>query len=290
VRSGSWHSGTAVAAWRSLVSPPLVPTLLALVLLTALVAAGCSVDLGGDSGGDLGHVNGSGTPATKTYDYTGFAGLSVNSAFDVTVTRGDAFAVSVTVDDNLVKHLRVELDGDTLRIGLEPHWSFSDTTLKAEVTMPTLTAVEADGSSSVQASGFASGDALDLRVSGASSVTLKGARAGDVSVDVSGAGRISGDLEAQEIGGEASGAGDLALTGTATALKLEASGAGKLELRGLTAQDADLSLSGGADAAVRVTGTLNVDASGGASLDYYGSPTLGKMDVSGGAQVNHAGS
>ena len=40
---------------------------------------------------------------------------------------------------------------------------------------------------------------------------------------------------------------------------------------------------------MRVTGTLNVEASGGAQLDYYGSPTVGRMDVSGGAQVSDAG-
>jgi hypothetical protein len=256
--------------------------LLALMVLTGLAVAGCSAD----AGGDLGHVTGSGTPVTKTYDYAEFTGLSVNSAFDVTVTRGDAFAVSVTVDDNVAEHLRVETDGDTLRIGLEPRWSFSNMTLKASVTMPTLTALEVNGSSAVKATGFASGDALDLLVSGASSVTLISVRTGNVAVNVSGAGSVSGDLEAQEIGGEVTRAGDLTLEGAATALKLEASGSGKLELALLTAQDADLNLSGGADATVRVTGTLNVEASGGASLDYYGSPMLGRMHVSGGAQVN----
>jgi hypothetical protein len=36
---------------------------------------------------------------------------------------------------------------------------------------------------------------------------------------------------------------------------------------------------------VNVSGTLNVDASGGSQVDYLGDPTLGTIDSSGGAQV-----
>jgi hypothetical protein len=253
--------------------------------LLLLVVAGCSVDIGGN----LGQVTGSGTPETKQYDSTGFTGVRVDSAFQATVTRGDAFAVSVTVDDNLVEHLRVEVEGDTLHIGLDPGYSYRDASPKATVTMPSLTALEASGAAKAAVNGFTSGDALDLETSGAGQVTLTGVRAGQVTVDVSGAGALLGELEAQELRGEVSGAGKVSLEGTATTLGLEASGASRLELSGMTVQDADLQLSGGAGASVRVTGTLNVDASGGAKLEYYGSPTLGSIEVSGGAQVDRAG-
>ena len=257
----------------------------AAVLLLLIVAAGCSAD----AGGSLGQVSGSGTPATKTYDYAGFTGLRVDSAFRAEVARGDESAVSVTVDDNLVEHLRVELDGDTLHIGLDPRYAYRDASLSATVTMPSLTALEVTGAAKADVSGFAAGDPLDLQASGDGSVALSGARTGDVNVDVSGAADVSGQLEAKQLGGDVSGAGELTLTGSAEALALDASGAGTLELSGMTAGLADLQLSGGAHAAVRVTGTLNVEASGGAKLDYYGSPTLGNVDVSGGAEVNSAG-
>ena len=258
----------------------------ALVLsLLILVAAGCSADVGGS----LGRVTGSGTPATRQYDYAGFTDLRVDSAFHAEVTRGDSFAVSVTVDDNIVEHLRVEVDGDTLHIGLKPGYDYVDATLSATVTMPSLTALEVSGAAKADASGFDAGDPLDLQASGDGSVALSGARAGDVTVDVSGAADVSGELEAKQLGGTVSGAGELTLTGSAGALALEASGAGKLELGDMPAEVADLQLSGGAAATVRVTGTLSVEASGGAKLDYYGSPTLGSMDVSGGAEVNRAG-
>ena len=255
----------------------------ALAALFAL-AAGCSAAPG--SGGD---VSGSGVPASKQYDYDGFSSLRVDNAFSATVTRGDAFGVRVTVDDNLVKYLRAELDGGTLRIGLDPLMSYHDATLKAEVTMPGPEGLEVTGGSTAAVAGFASDKGLELQLSGAGKVSLSGVRAGDVAVNVSGGAGLTGELEAQALTGEVSGAGKVGLEGSASRAQLEASGAGELDLRTFTVQDAELQLSGGARGAVRVTGTLNVEASGGAQLDYFGSPTIGRMEVSGGAQVRKAG-
>ncbi|HEX5641821.1 MAG TPA: head GIN domain-containing protein [Thermoleophilia bacterium] len=259
---------------------------LAALLALALVAAGCDMP----STGGLGQVSGSGTPVTKTYDFTGFTRVTADGGFTVTVTRGAQYAVSVTVDDNLVEeHLKVELDGETLRIGLEPLWAYRDLTLEARVTMPGLTGLEASGASTVSATGFTSGDPLALTVSGASALTLAGAGAGRVTLEVSGAGRLEGELEAQELAGEISGAGAVELRGSARRLELDASGGSRFELLSLPAVDAELRLSGGSRGAVTVTGTLSADVSGGSRLEYAGSPQLEGVDSSGGSVVEPAG-
>jgi len=227
---------------------------------------------------------------TKTYDFTGFTKVTADSGFTVTVTQGAEYAVSVTVDDNLVEeHLKVELDGQTLRIGLEPLWAYRDVTLEATVTMPGLSGLEASGASTVSASGFASGDPLALTTSGAGTVTLTGAVAGEVTLEVSGASRLQGELEAQELAGEISGAGAVELRGTAQRLELDASGGSRFELLSLPAVDADLRLSGGSRGVVTVTGTLSADASGGSRLEYAGSPQIGSVESSGGSVVEPAG-
>ncbi len=275
-RTGGWSPATAAFA----------ATVTLVLLALALAAAGCDMP----STGGLGQVTGSGTPATKVYDFTGFTNVSADSGFTVTITQGAEFAVSVTVDDNLVEeHLKVELDGETLRVGLEPLWAYSDLTLEATVTMPGLTGLEASGASTVSASGFASGDPLALTASGASTMTLIGAGAGEVGLELSGAGRVLGELEAQELAGEISGAGAVDLRGSAQRLQLDASGGSRFELLSLPAVDADLRLSGGSRGAVTVTGTLSADASGGSRLEYAGSPQLGDVDSSGGSVVEPAG-
>jgi len=281
-----------VPRWFAAGAGPLRVVLGTALLLLILAAAGGAVLVAGCStapAGLGGEATGSGNPVTKQYDYTGFTGLRVDNAFAATVTRGDAFAVSVTVDDNLVKYLRIEVKGDTLRICLDPTVDYHNTTLKATVTMPNLRAMEVNGGATADVQGFTSQDSLDLLLSGAGKADFTGMSAGKVTINVSGGARLSGGLQAQEFNGEVSGAGQVSFEGSASRAKLEASGAGKLDLKTFTVQEADLQLSGGANGTVSVTGTLNVEASGGAHLDYYGSPTVGKMDVSGGAQVNHAG-
>lgn len=269
----------------------IAAVLVALVLTVAagglvVAAAGCDMP----STGGLGQVTGSGTPVTQTYDLTGFTKVAADSGFTVTVTQGAEYAVSVTVDDNLVEeHLKVELEGDTLRIGLASLWAYSDVTLEATVTMPGLRGLEASGASTVSAAGFASGDSLELEASGASRLVLTGVGAGDTSMDLSGASRIEGELGAQELAGDVSGAGALELQGSAQKLQLDASGGSRFALAGLTVVDADLSVSGGSNGEVTVTGTLDADVSGGSRLEYSGSPQLGSIDASGGSTVQPAG-
>ena len=119
---------------------------LAALVVAALAAAGCDMP----STGGLGQVGGSGNVVTQRYDYTGFTKVVVESGFDVEIDYGDTYGVTARVDDNLVKeHLKVELDGDTLHVGLAPRWRYHDVTTTARVVLPRLTALEAAGASSV---------------------------------------------------------------------------------------------------------------------------------------------
>lgn len=254
------------------------------VAAAALVAAGCDMP----STGGLGQVGGSGVVVTRQYDYSGFTKVVVESGFDVEIDYADdgAYLVAVTVDDNLVQeHLKVELDGDTLHIGLEPLWNYHDVTLRARVAMPRLTGLEASGSSSVLVTKLQSGDAIELEASGSSAVEMVGVRFGAVTVDCSGASRVEGSAEVGEVAGEVSGGSAVDLAGTASGLRLDASGGSRLELLELRATDADLTLSGGSNGRVTVTGTLDVQVSGGSRLEYAGDPRLGEVDVSGGSEV-----
>jgi hypothetical protein len=251
------------------------------VAASAALAAGCDMP----STGGLGQVGGSGNVVTEHYDYTGFTKVLVDGGFDVEIEHADTWLVQVRVDDNLVKeHLKVELDGDTLRIGLAPLWRYHDVTTKARVGLPRLTGLEVSGSSSVVVTKLGAGAPLALEASGASTVELVGLRLGDVAIKASGASRVEGSAEMRELGGEASGGSALDLAGSASVLRLDASGGSRLDLLGLPAVTADLDLSGGSRGVVTVTGTLTVDAGGGSRLEYAGDPRL-SADTSGGSVV-----
>ena len=254
-----------------------------MVALTAavLLAAGCDMP----STGGLGQIGGSGNVVTRSYDYSGFTKVVVDGGFEVRIDQGDAYVVQVRVDDNLVKdHLKVELDGDTLHIGLAPLWRYHDITTTAQVTMPRLTGLEASGGSDVVLAAFSSGGPLQVEASGSSRIEIDGAAFGRVGVDVSGASRLEGRAQMEGLAGAVSGGSRLELAGSATRLRLDASGGSELLLLELTAESAVLSLSGGSAGEVTATGALTVDASGGSRLEYAGSPQV-TANTSGGAEV-----
>ena len=268
---------------RTTVVAMVATTLAALAVGAAIVLAGCDMP----STGGLGQVGGSGVVVTEWYDYTGFTKVVVDSGFDVEIDYADddSYMVAVTVDDNLVQeHLKVELDGDTLHLGLAPLWNYHDVTIKARVGMPRLTGLVVSGSSSVVVTKLRSAAALQLEASGSSSVELAGVSFGDLAVDVSGASRAEGSAELGEVTGEVSGGSALDLAGTASGLRLDASGGSRLDLLELPVETADLVLSGGSSGQVTVMGTLTVDASGGSRLEYAGDPQA-SVDASGGSAV-----
>jgi hypothetical protein len=177
-----------------------------------------------------------------------FEKLDVSNGFRVEVSQGDSFSVVIRIDDNLVEHLQVAKEGNTLKIGLKPGrlYNILGATLEADVTMPELTGLDLSGGSHGTATGFESTRDLVLDLSGGSHATLAGT-AGDVTID--------------------------------------ASGGSEADLSGFSVADVSIEASGGSEVTVNASGRLDADASGGSRVYYLGSPTLGKIDESGGSTV-----
>ncbi len=212
-------------------------------------------------------LRGSGNTVTNEYDYDGFTRIEVGSAFQVEVVQAESYSVSVTVDDNIVEHLEVSKSGNTLRIGLKPlvRLGFGNVTLKARIALPTLEGLNLSGATTGNVSGFNSDAALNIDVSGAS--TLRGdIRAGNTRVD-------------------ASGASTVRLAGQAGTLDVVASGASTADLEDFAAADVRVEASGASRAVVNVNGRLDAEASGASSVRYVGEPTSVNSDTSGASSI-----
>jgi hypothetical protein len=238
---------------------------LALILTAVLAVAmlsGCfPVVVGGEQ------VVGSGRPTTEEYDFSGFTQVEIASAFEADVTQGDGYSVSVTVDDNIVQYLDVRVDGDTLRIGLKPmlRFSFRNTTLRAEITMPDLTGLEASGATRVDVRGFKNDKRVDVNASGAS--------------------QVNGDLSAGEMSVDASGASRVELSGQTGRLDATASGASTVRLGNLASTDTRVNASGASNITVNPSGRLTGEASGASNVRYTGSPATVQVNTSGASNV-----
>jgi len=249
----------------------------AALLTLALAPVGC----GGlfDSGET---ISASGQLVTESYDFTGFSDVEASSAFDVEIESGDAFAVEVTVDDNIVEFLDVNRSGDALRIGLKGSNSYRNPTLQAQVTMPTLDRIKLTGASSAAADAFSSDDRFEVDVSGASSVRCSNIVSGSATFKLQGASSVEcRDLETGDVSADLEGASRIDLTGSGQDADLKAQGASKISMGDLTVADANVELSGASEAAINVSGALDVDLAGSSDLTYVGEPQIGEVQMAG---------
>ena len=191
----------------------------------------------------------------------------ISHAFKAEVTQGDAYAVQVTVDDNLEQYLEVSKQGDTLTVGLKPgsHLSLNRTTMRAKITMPKLRGIDASGATQVTLAGFESDNSLDVQVFGAST--------------------LRGDIQSGGSTFDVSGASTVRLNGRGGDSNIDVSGASTADLEDFALEDAKVVVSGAATAIVNVSGRLDAEASGASKVEYLGEPTLGTIDESGASRV-----
>jgi hypothetical protein len=74
-------------------------------------------------------------------------------------------------------------------------------------------------------------------------------------------------------------------TGSARDVRIHGSGGSIFELADFPVTDASVDLSGGSNVTVKPSGRLDVEASGGSRVYYLGSPTVGKIRMSGSSSV-----
>jgi hypothetical protein len=248
-------------------------TITGIVIMTAAFAS-CAIKVG------------SGRTVDQTYAYTGFTAVSVGWNFTLDVTRGDAYSVTVTVDDNLTDYLTVSKNGDTLEISLRNGFAYTSTHLKAEVTTPRLTAATLSGASKGNISGFNSADDFKLGVSGASQATLADMSVNKLTLDVSGASRATGDIKASgNTDIQVSGASTVRITGSGVDADIESSGASTADLTDFAVRDARVDVSGASNSTVKASGEISGDVSGASHLYYIGNPTLGSLHTSGASSI-----
>jgi RNA polymerase sigma factor (sigma-70 family) len=218
---------------------------------------------------DREQIVGSGKALTKEFKIADFDSVDIRSIFEVEITQGDAFHVSVTADDNLFDYIKAAKQGPTLAFSLDSKDKSFHTKerLKAKVTMPSL---------------------RNLKIDGAAKATVGGFKASpEVNIEVSGASGLKGNLETKKIMLKAAGASHMKLTGSAKEAKLNVSGASHLDLSDFAVDQADVHLSGASHATVNAKSKLDYSVSGASHLGYRGEPTIGRRDKSGASHAGH---
>jgi Putative auto-transporter adhesin, head GIN domain len=234
-------------------------SVLASVGLVALVLGSCAVF--GEEG--------SGVLVTRRIRVpAGIERVEIADAFRTTIHVGrSASSGEVTIDDNLVDRLRVDVDGDTLSIDLDGQ--VRDATLRADIDVLHL---------------------RELGLSGASRARVDGPLSDDLTVEASGASEVDvGSVELDELVVGASGASNVSIEeGSAEYVRAEASGASRLALIGLEGEEVQVEVSGASEAEVTALDRLEATASGASTVRYRGDPDRVLSDESGASSVEPA--
>jgi hypothetical protein len=285
----------------------------ALASLIVLTFTGCSAV----------RVAGTGSIVERTYDFKDFTGVEISDAIKYEITHADTFSVSVFTPADLVDRLDVYQKDSIVHIGMKFGF-FTTAGTRAVVTLPQLQHLGVSGSSDGRAAGFDSTNALQINVSGASSldadlkagptdmdvtgssdiagkltaanaeINLSGASSLDMNltttdadIQAEGSSDIRGSLQARNVDFTLSGASTIELAGSAAGTTIKASGASDMPSPALSLQNADVDLSGASSASIQTSGTLNIDLSGSSDLTYTGNAVIGKLNVSSSSEVNH---
>lgn len=205
---------------------------------------------------------------TEEFKLSDFSSVSAGGIFEIEIIQDKSYSVSITADENLFKNLKVDKDGEILKIGQSKHvgWFSKITTPKARITMPVLKGLKLSGASKGTVSRFSSSEDFELNLSGAS--------------------RLTGNITAGDAELNLSGASSVELIGSAKDVIISASGASHVDLGGLAVKKVAVKLSGASHSTVNTEGTLDARLSGASHLIWIGNPVMGDIRASGASRLS----
>jgi len=190
-------------------------------------------------------TKGSGNVVRESRDVTGFNAVDVGGVFQVEITAQKDFAVEIEADDNLMPLITTDVDGDVLKISAKQKVSPSSP-IRVHIYAP---------------------DIKNLEVSGAANVVLN-------------------DINNQALSIDSSGASKITIAGVTAQLTVDVSGATKVDAEDLNTADAAVDASGASHINVNVSGSLRADASGASRVVYTGKPESVEKKTSGASSIS----
>ncbi|MCC6454747.1 MAG: DUF2807 domain-containing protein [Caldilineaceae bacterium] len=237
-------------------------------------------------------LQGSGNMITEGREVSNFEEVEVCCGMQLLLTQGDREQLTLEAEDNIMPEIETIVRGRTLTVRFRPAFgSFGIRTsrpVRVHLEMPTIHGITISGGGSLDTETIES-DQIRVTFSGGSRGMIGTLEAETGALETSGGSELRIEsLTADSLDTEASGGGGVTIrAGTATKQEVTASGGAHYRAAGLESEVARLEVSGGSEAAVWVTESLDVGASGGSSVEYTGNPTI-DQEASGGSSINSA--
>lgn len=198
-------------------------------------------------------TQGSGNMVTDTRKADAFTKIDLSGGYNVVLKQDSSFSLAITADDNLMKYIITDVDGDQLRIHTKKSIC-SKKSIEIIIGVANLEELKASG-------------AIELNSDGKLNVK-------DLNLSFSGAAKINLDLNADNLFTKGSGATELMLTGQASRHSIKLTGSGKLNALDFVVGTYDLETTGASNCKVNALNELNVHTTGASEVQYRGNPVL----------------
>jgi len=186
------------------------------------------------------------TRSIKTPEFTK---IEAGGVFKISFRIGPLAPIIIEAEDFAHDKINVSVHSGVLKLSAKNLHSMHHD-IRVTIVAPSLESIEMSG-----ASAFA---------------TVGTIKAGNFSIEASGASEVIVNLEATHTEVDISGAGKLTLKGSSKQLEADVSGAGKLHAESYVSADADIDVSGAGFAEINITNNLDAEASGAGSIRYHG--------------------
>jgi hypothetical protein len=208
-------------------------------------------------------VHGSGNQKSEDRKVGNFSRINISGGFKVILKQDSSMSLKITADDNLLKYIKADVSGDRLRI--YSRRSFCNTgEITVNIGVRNLEEIRASGAVDIQSDGKITTQDMNFKLSGATKVTM--------------------DLNAAKVTTEGSGATELNLKGQATSHDIDLSGSGKVYALDFVVSNCNISTSGVGHSEVNVLKSLNVHSNGASEVKYRGNPNV-TNDKSGASSI-----
>jgi len=255
--------------------------------------------------------DGTGSVQTESRDITGFTAVNNTGSFEVYVTQGDSFSLTVSAQENLLPIIETTVSGSTLNIKTQDNVCYrSSLPVIIEITMPDIEQLSLSGSGTLAVE-HVSGESIEISLSGSGKIYADTIVTPDLLLVNSASGKIysdlvdspdaafylagSGSIELEKLMGwnfsvnhSASGTVKVLNTG-AEKVNLNLSGSGRIEIAGEATEGHYInSASGKIDALDLLVEDCTATASGSGGILLYATATL-EANVYGSGSILYLG-
>jgi hypothetical protein len=211
-------------------------------------------------------IKGNGKVVTEKRTTVGYDEINVSGFFDVVLVSGKEGAISIQGEENLLPYIKVEVEGNMLKIYTEKNVNISpNKDIVLTIPFEQISFVSLSGS----------GDLKSKNTIVSSKFAAK----------LSGSGDLNLDVKTTEFEVQISGSGDVVLTGASDSFTSKISGSGDVDAINLITKNANLTISGSGDMKVNCTKSLIARVSGSGNIEYKGDPETKDTKVSGSGEI-----